>query len=197
MERPTEVTALLQRLSQGERTALDRLMPVVYDELRSMARAQLRNERTGHTLNTTGLVHEAYMRLVDVESVQWQDRAHFCAVAARMMRRVLIDYARSRRRVKRGGDPVRIPLDEAVDLPAQTVEEWIDLDDALTRLEALNERQCRVVELRCFAGMTIDETAEALGTSTATVKRDWAFSRAWLNRELAPDRAASGDGVQP
>lgn len=195
MDHPTQVTVLLRRLSQGERSALDQLIPVVYDQLRGMAHAQLRNERPGHTLNTTGLVHEAYLKLVDVKAVQWEDRAHFCAVAGRTMRRILIDYARARRRAKRGGGAVPVPLDEAVDVPVRTVEEWIDLDDALVRLEALNERQCRVVECRCFAGMTIEETAEALGTSPATVKRDWAFTRAWLNRELALDGSVSSGGT--
>lgn len=184
MGQPSEVTILLRQLSQGRRTALDSLMPLVYDELRRIAHGQLRNERPGHTLNTTGLVHEAYLRLVDVNQVRWQDRAHFCAMAARVMRRVLIDYARARGRAKRGGAPVRVPLDEAVDIPVERAADWIDLDDALLRLEELNERHCRIVECRCFAGMTIEETAEALGTSPATVKRDWAFSRAWLNRAL-------------
>ena len=194
MSDSTNVTTLLRQLSQGQRGALDRLMPVVYDELRRLAHGQLRNERPGHTLGTTGLVHEAYLRLVDVDQVRWQDRAHFRAMAARMMRRVLIDYARARKREKRGGEAIVVPLDEAMDVPIERAEEWIDLDEALTRLEAHSERQCRIVEYRCFAGMTIEETAETLGTSPATVKRDWAFARAWLNRALAGNGAPAEGG---
>lgn len=194
MSDSTDVTTLLRQLSQGQRSALDHLMPVVYDELRRLAHGQLRNERPGHTLGTTGLVHEAYLRLVDVEQVRWQDRAHFRAMAARMMRRILIDYARARHREKRGGDAIVVPLDEAADVPIERADDWLDLDDALTRLEAESERQCRVVEYRCFAGMTVEETAEALGTSPATVKRDWVFARAWLNRRLDAGGAPSGGG---
>jgi RNA polymerase sigma-70 factor, ECF subfamily len=179
------ISQLLHELSQGHRDALDRLLPIVYDQLRRIAHGQLRSERTGHTLSTTALVHEAYLRLVKIEQVQWQDRAHFFAVAARLMRRVLIDYARARTREKRGGEAIRVPLDDALDLPVARVEDLMELEEALTRLEGLSERQCRVVECRCFAGMSVEETATALGTSPATVKRDWALSRAWLNRELA------------
>lgn len=179
-----DISRLLAELSRGRREALDQLIPMVHDELRRIAHGQLRNERPGHTLNTTALVNETYLKLVKVEQVQWQDRAHFLAVAARVMRRVLIDYARTRGREKRGGDAVRVSLGDAADVPASQAEDLMELDDALGRLEALNQRQCRVVECRCFAGMSVEETAEALGTSPATVKRDWAFSRAWLNREL-------------
>jgi RNA polymerase sigma-70 factor, ECF subfamily len=179
-----DITGLLRALSQGHRDALDHLMPIVYDELRRVAHRQLRAERPGHTLNTTALVHEAYLRLVRVDQVQWQDRAHFVAVAARVMRRILVDYARARTRDKRGGHTVRVPLVEALDVPVTASDELVTLDEALVRLEALNERQCRVVECRCFGGMSVAETAAALGTSPATVKRDWALSRAWLNREL-------------
>lgn len=182
--RDNDVTALLADLSQGNREALDRLIPIVYDELRRIAHGQLGHERAGHTLNTTALVNETYLRLVDVNRVQWTGRAHFLAVAARVMRRVLIDYARARGREKRGGNPVRVSLTDASDVPAVPADDMLELDEALSRLEALNERQCRVVECRCFAGMSVEETAEVLGTSPATVKRDWAFSRAWLNREL-------------
>ncbi len=179
-----DITQLLRDMSRGQRDALDRLIPMVYDELREIAHRQLRNERSGHTLSTTALVHEAYLRLVNVNQVQWKDRAHFVAVAARVMRRILVDYARARSRDKRGGDAVRIPLTDVPDI-AVADGDLIAFDGTLDRLEAINERLCRVVECRCFGGMSVDETAAALGTSPATVKRDWAFSRAWLNRELA------------
>jgi len=179
-----DITQLLRDMSRGQRDALDRLIPMVYDELREIAHRQLRNERSGHTLSTTALVHEAYLRLVNVNQVQWKDRAHFVAVAARVMRRILVDYARARSRDKRGGDAVRIPLTDVPDI-AVADGDLIAFDGTLDRLEAINERLCRVVECRCFGGMSVDETAAALGTSPATVKRDWAFARAWLNCELA------------
>ena len=190
-----DITQLLRELSQGRPDALDRLMPIVYHELRRIAHGQLRRERPGHTLNTTALVHEAYLKLVNIRQVEWRDRAHFFAVAARAMRRVMIDYARARKREKRGGEAVRVPLVEALDVPVEQAEDLLGLDDALARLERRNERQCRVVECRCFAGLSLEETAAALGTSVATVKRDWTFSRAWLNRELAPsDRGRRAEG---
>jgi RNA polymerase sigma factor (TIGR02999 family) len=170
---------------------MDRLVPVVYDELRQIAQGHLRNERSGHTLSTTALVHEAYLKLIEIEHVEWQDRAHFFAVAARQMRRILIDHARTRGRAKRGGDAVKVPLDQAADIPAMDSEGLIMLDEALSKLEALNERQCRVVECRCFVGLSVEETAEALATSATTVKRDWAFARAWLNRELGMGSAGA------
>lgn len=186
-----DITQLLQELSEGRSDALDRLMPVVYDELQRISRRQLRQEGAEHTLDTTALVHEAYIRLVDIERVQWQEREHFFAVAARLMRRILIDHARARKRQKRGGDLVRVSLAGVFDVPVQRVESLLALDDALKRLEERSERQCRVVESRFFAGLSIEETASVLGVSAATVKRDWAFSRAWLNRELgAADRSA-------
>jgi len=179
------VTQLLRELSDGRRSALDRLIPIVYDELRRIAHGQLLGERGSHTLSTTALVHEAYLKLVNVRDVEWHDRAHFFAMAARLMRRILIDYARTKKREKRGGNAVQVPLSKAMEISLEETADLLDLDDALSRLEALNERQCRVVECRCFAGLTVEETAAALGTSPATVKRDWAFSRAWLNRELS------------
>jgi RNA polymerase sigma factor (TIGR02999 family) len=194
------VTQLLQDVSGGRREAIDRLVPVVYDELRRIALAQLRGERDGHTLSATAVVHEAYLKLVDIRSVQWRDRAHFFAVAARQMRRILIDHARTRGRTKRGGGQINVSLDEAAGVPAGDAEQLIMLDDALSRLEELNERQCRVVECRCFVGLSVEETAEALGASPTTIKRDWAFARAWLNKELriegdpaaGPDRDEGG-----
>jgi RNA polymerase sigma factor (TIGR02999 family) len=189
MGEAADITNLLRELSQGRPGVWDRLMPIVYDELRHMAHAQLRGERPGHTLNTTALVHEAYLKLVNIQQVEWRDRAHFFAMAARLMRRILIDYARARKREKRGGDVVRVPLAEALDVRLQETDDLLALDEALGRLQARSERQCRVVECRCFAGLSVEETAAALGTSAATVKRDWAFSRAWLNRELGPPNA--------
>jgi RNA polymerase sigma factor (TIGR02999 family) len=182
-ERP-DITQLLRELSEGRRDAFDRLMPMVYDELRRLAHQQLRGERTGHTLNTTALVHEAYLRLLTVEQMQWVNRAHFFGAAARAMRRVLIDYARARGREKRGGDAIRVSLAEAIDERTAPEEDLLDVDAALSRLEAMSERQCRVVECRCFGGLSVEETAVAVGVSVATVKRDWSFARAWLNREL-------------
>ena len=160
--------------------------------------ANQHGERSGHTLTTTALVHETYLRLVKIEQVEWRDRAHFFAVAARVMRRVLIDYARARRRDKRGGAPVQVPLSETLDGLVQQPDDLLALEEVLARLEARNERQCRVVECRCFAGMSVEETAAALDTSPATVKRDWAFARAWLNRELGQDRSerAEADGSE-
>jgi RNA polymerase sigma factor (TIGR02999 family) len=181
----SDITRLLHALSQGQREALDRLMPLVYDELLRIAHAQLRRERPGHTLSTTAVVHEAYLKLVNLREVDWQHRAHFFAVAARLMRRILIDYARTRKRAKRGGNVRQVPLDEALDVAVDRPERLEELDAALARLEARNERQCRVVECRCFAGLSVEETAAALDVSAATVKRDWAFARAWLNRELS------------
>ena len=182
-QRP-DITRLLRELSEGRREAFDRLVPVVYDELRQVAHRQLRGERAGHTLSTTALVHEAYLRLLNVEQMEWIDRAHFFGTAARVMRRVLIDYARARGRDKRGGGAIRVSLAEAIDERSAPEDDLLDLDAALSRLEALSERQCRVVECRCFGGLSVEETAAALGVSEATVKRDWSFARAWLNREL-------------
>jgi len=198
MEERADITGLLRELSQGRAGVLDRLMPIVYDKLRRIAHAQLRGERPEHTLNTTALVNEAYLKLVNVRQVEWRDRAHFFAVAARLMRRILIDYARARQREKRGGDAVHVPLAEAQDIPlGRAADDLLALDEALARLETQSERQCRVVECRCFAGMTVEETAAALGISVATVKRDWTFSRAWLNRELASSDGSAVADAQP
>jgi RNA polymerase sigma factor (TIGR02999 family) len=180
------ISQLLHELAAGRPDALDRLMPVVYNELHRLAHRQLRGEHDGHTLNTTALVHETYLRLAGIDQVQWKDRAHFFAVAARLMRRILIDYARARKREKRGGEWVRIPLDDGLAAPGTDPDALLALDEALVRLEGQSERLCRVVECRCFAGMSVEETATALHTSPATVKRDWAFARAWLNRALSP-----------
>jgi RNA polymerase sigma factor (TIGR02999 family) len=187
-----EITALLQQLSAGSSEALHAIIPLVYRELRSIARHHLRREDPGHTLNTTALVHEAYLRLVDVRRVEWQDRTHFFAMASRMMRRILINYARQRKREKRGGGRVPLSLEER-DLPIdQNLDDLLALDEALTRLEASNERRCRVVECRFFAGLEIDEIAQVLGVSPGTVKRDWRLARLWLNRQLAAGPSTSG-----
>jgi RNA polymerase sigma factor (TIGR02999 family) len=164
---------------------LDAVFPVVYDELRRVAHRHLGGERTGHTLGTTALVHEAYLELVRLEHIRWPGRAYVLAAASRAMRRVLIDHAVARRAQKRGGGAVAEPLDDAVAMADSRGEELLALDEALDRLSRENARCGRVVECRFFGGMSVEETAEALGTSPATVKRDWTMARAWLNRELA------------
>jgi RNA polymerase sigma factor (TIGR02999 family) len=180
----TAVTELLRRLSAGERAAFDELFPVVYNDLRRMARRQLRGERDGHTLNATALVHETYFRLAELEQVAWHDRVHFFAVAARAMRRVLIDYAEARRAQKRGGGVPVVQLDDNLEAPEQRVDQLLALDEALNRLEQHDPRQVRVVECHVFAGMSLEETAAALDISPATVSRDWTLARAWLNRAV-------------
>jgi RNA polymerase sigma factor (TIGR02999 family) len=175
----------LRQWSGGDRAALDELLPLVYDELHHQATRYLRRERAGHTLQTTALIHEAYVRLIDQRDVQWQSRTHFFAIAAQMMRRVLVDYARAKHREKRGGDGVRLPL-EAATLVASG-ERSVDLmalDEALTRLGSFDEQQARVVELRYFGGLSLEETADALHISRSTAARDWDVARAWLRREL-------------
>lgn len=187
MERKGQVTRLLEAWSQGERDALDRLIPLLYEELRRIAHRQMARERTGHTLGTTALVHEAFLDLARLERIRWQDRTHFLAMASRAMRRILVDHAVSRKAAKRGGGRERVGLDQAGPklLEEEELDEVLALDEALSRLEGMSERQVRVVECRVFAGMDVEETAEVVGVGTATVKRDWAAARAWLNRELA------------
>ncbi len=178
------VTQLLQQWQEGDEEAMDRLMPLVYDELRRLAHRQMQHERADHTLSTTALVHEAYLNLVGQEQAPWQNRVHFFAIASRVMRRVLIWYARKHSAAKRGGGQRNVVLTEGLVLSENRIEELIALDQALERLEKLDERLCRVVESRYFGGLSVQETAEALGVSPATVKRDWQTSRAWLRREL-------------
>ena len=176
-------TLLLRAWRGGERDALERLLPLIYDELASMARSALRSERAGHTLQTSGLVHEAYLRLVDAD-VSWQDKAHFLAVAARTMRRVLVDHARARRRHKRGGDAVRVDLDDvAVPVHGPSID-ILALNDVLEKLAAFDERKSAIVELHFFGGMSYEETAEAVGVSPATVDRELRFAKAWLRHAL-------------
>ena len=184
-EPSSDLTRLLLDWSRGDQTALERLMPLVYDELRALAERSLRHERSGHTLQGTALVHEAYLKLVDQRQVRWQDRAHFFAVSAKLMRRILVDHARRHAAVKRGSGEPRLPLDQ-VDVPAAATPpaDWLALDSALHRLAALDARQAHTVELRFFGGLTIEETAEVLQVSPATVKNDWNLARAWLFREL-------------
>ena len=180
-----KVTQLLHQVSGGNRAAVDELTPLVYQELKRIAGGQLKGERPGHTLQATALVHEAYLKLVDQRAVNWQCRAHFFGVAAQLMRRILLDYAKSRGRLKRGGDVHKTSLDEALVVAEDRASDLVLIDEALTRLEELDARQAKVVELRFFGGLSVEETAEAMGISAPTVKREWAMARAWLHRELS------------
>jgi RNA polymerase sigma factor (TIGR02999 family) len=195
MESPAEFTQLLRRWREGDREVIDQALPVVYDELRRLARAKLHGERDGHTLNPTGLVHEAWLRLVDVQQVEWRDRAHFLAMASRTMRRVLIDHANERNAAKRGGGGERVELADDLAGPEVDLDSLLELNAALERLEAVSPRQAKAVELRFFAGLTLTEAAEVLGTSAPTVMRDLRFAQAWLARELgrAPGGAPAND----
>ena len=179
-----EVTQLLIDWSNGDREALDAMMPLVYAELRRIAAAYLRRERTDHTLQPTALVHEAYLRLTGQNQVRWQNRAHFFGVAAQMMRRVLVDHARANCRAKRGGSAQKLPFDETMNLYERQDEQIVELDDALARLREIDSRKVDVVELRYFGGMSVEETAEVLGVSANTVMRDWNMAKAWLYQEL-------------
>jgi RNA polymerase sigma factor (TIGR02999 family) len=191
MEQPErEVTALLRDWSGGDREALERLMPLVYQELRRLAASYLRVERPDHTLQPTALVHEAYLRLVDQRGVSWQNRAHFFGIAAQMMRRILVDHARRRQAAKRDATALRLPAMRAEGEEASARDpELLALDQALCGLESLDARQARIVELRFFGGLTVEETAEVAGVSSATVKREWRTARAWLAREIRPAEA--------
>lgn len=182
---PKEVTQLLADWSHGDQSALDRLMPLVYDELRRLAHRHMARERGQHTLQTTALVNEAYLRLVEQKDVHWQNRAHFFAIAAQMMRRILIDYARKRGYAKRGGGAPHVPLDEAAVLSEERAANLIALDDALNSLAALDSQQCRVVELRFFGGLTVEETAAVLGLSVDKIKREWSTAKAWLAKQMS------------
>ena len=184
----SDVTALLQAWSDGDRGALDRLTPVVYDELRRLARRYLRRERTGHSLQTTVLVNEAYVRLVDYKRMHWQNRAHFFAVSAQLMRRILVEHAR-RHNLKRGGGLQHVSLEEAVEVGGGRATDLVALDDAMNALARLDPRKARVVEMRFFGGLSVEETAQVLRVSPVTVKRDWRAARIWLYRELT-----NGDG---
>lgn len=185
----SQVTELLVRWRGGDREALDSLLPIVYDELRRIARHYLQGERPGHTLQSTALVNEAYVRMVAQDFPQWQNRAHFFAVAAQLMRQILVDHARSHRASKRGGNVYKVALDEAEGQALATDLDIVALDDALKNLAEMDPQQSKVVELKFFAGLSIEDTAEVLGISSSTVKRDWITARAWLYREL--DRSSA------
>ena len=179
-----EVTQLLRDLSGGDESALARLVPLIYEELRAIAAREMRNERADHTLQPTALVHEVFLRFLGASDLSWQSRAHFMHIAAQAMRRILVDHARARRAEKRGGDLVRVTLDEQLRAPDGHTADAVDIDDALRRLATLDERKARVVELRVFAGLSVEDTARVLGVSEPTVKREWRFARAWLQRAL-------------
>jgi len=189
-ESSTPVTQLLVRWRAGDREALEALMPLVYDELRRLAHHYLRRERSDHTLQSTALVHEAYLRLAGQNPPQWQNRAHFFGIAAHIMRQILVEHARSRGAAKRGANAPRLALDEAIALPQQSDVDVIALDRALQELSELDAQQGRIVELRFFAGLTIEDTSEVLGISPATVKRDWTTARAWLYRAMTGEAPA-------
>jgi RNA polymerase sigma factor (TIGR02999 family) len=186
-----EITALLKAWGSGDAAALDQLTPLVYDELRRLARRYMRNERAGNTLQTTALVNEAYLRMVDAKRVAWQDRVHFFAVSAQMMRRILVDAARARGSAKRGGQVKRVNhssafnLDELPDVSTNRDRELVAIDDALNTLAEMDPRKARVIELRFFGGLSVEETAEVLKISPQSVMRDWKLAKAWLTRELA------------
>ncbi len=186
---PRDVTGLLQAWGQGDEAALQELVPLVYDQLHAAARHYMAGERTGHTLQATALIHETYLRLVSVRRVKWQNRAHFFVICARLMRRILVDFARSRGYQKRGGGAIDVNFDEALIVSSDPDVNLVALDDALRTLAAVDERKSRVVELRFFGGLSVEETAEVLNVSVDTVMRDWKLAKAWLLREL------SGSGV--
>ncbi|HEX8651171.1 MAG TPA: sigma-70 family RNA polymerase sigma factor [Pyrinomonadaceae bacterium] len=182
-----EVTGLLSDWSRGDRAALERLTPLVYDELHRLAHRYMSRERPDHTLQTTALVNEAYLRLVDQRNAHWQNRAHFFAVAAQVMRHILVDYARQRHFAKRGGEARRVTLDEAAIVSQQRAAEFVALDEALKRLEAIDPRKSRVVELHFFGGLNFEEIAEVLKVSAVTVRRDWRSAKAWLYKAVTSD----------
>jgi RNA polymerase sigma factor (TIGR02999 family) len=182
---PQEVTQLLHDWSQGDEAARDKLMPLVYDELRQMAHRYMIGQPPGHTLQTTALIHEAYLKLVEQKEKQWQNRSHFFAVAAQAMRHILVDYARSKQAAKHGGGAQQLPLDEALTVTQERLTELVALDDALEELAQIDLRKCRIVELRFFGGLSVEETAEVLQVSPITVMRDWSLAKAWLHRALS------------
>lgn len=182
------VTELLLEWQHGDRNALDRLTPLVYDELRRMAHRYIQRERDGHTLETTALVNEAYLRLINQQKMDWQNRAHFFAVVAEVMRHVLIDHARRRHYLKRGGEATRVPLEEASAMTEARAAELVALDEALDNLMKLDPRKSRVVELRYFGGLSLEETADVLGISIMTVRRDWRAAKAWLYKAVTGDK---------
>jgi RNA polymerase sigma-70 factor (ECF subfamily) len=187
---PPTPTALLLAWGRGEQAALDQLVTLVHDELRRIARRHMRHERPGHSLQATALVNEAYMRLIDIKRVQWQNRAHFFAMSARVMRRILVDSARARGNDKRGGGVAKVSFDEALIVSEEPGQDLVALDEALRTLETVHPRKSQVVELRFFGGLSLEETAESLHVSVDTVKRDFRFAKLWLLRELRGERPA-------
>ena len=192
--RLNEESALLAAWSNGNEAARDALIPLVYDELRRLAGHYMALERSGHSLQATALVHEAYLRLIDQRQVRWQGRAHFFALASRMMRRILVDYARSRHYAKRGGAARRVSLDEAMIVSEEKTQDVVALDEALTRLATIDFRKSQVVELRYFGGLSMEEIAKVLKISAVTVRRDWSTAKAWLYRDMRGARRASANG---
>jgi RNA polymerase sigma factor (TIGR02999 family) len=186
-----DVTQLLKNWREGNRAALDELAPVVYDELRRLASSYMRRERVNHTLQSTALVNEAFLKLCDQREVEWKNRAHFFGIAAQMIRRILVDHARAHKAEKRGGGAGLLSLDEAIGVPEKRDIEILALNDALEALQELDPKQARIVELRFFTGLSIEETAEVVGVSPATIKREWVAARAWLFREVSR-RAGAG-----
>jgi RNA polymerase sigma factor (TIGR02999 family) len=179
-----DITELLVDWNNGDKSAIDKLLPLVERELHRLAHSYMRREDPNHTLQTTALINETYLRLVDQRKVRWQNRAHFFGIAARIMRRILLNYARDQNRLKRGGKAIHVSLSQAQILPQEQDREIISLNDALTKLEAIDDRKAQVVEMRFFGGLTVEEVAEVLDISTVTVMRDWAFAKAWLLREM-------------
>ncbi len=193
MESPGEITQLLVAASKGDRKALDEMLPLVYAELRRLADGYLRDERRDHTLQPTALVHEAYLRLINQREVDWRNRAHFVGVAAQMMRRILVNHAAAKKAEKRGGEAEKVTLDRAVEFFEERNLDVLDVDLALGRLAAIDERKARVMELRFFGGLSTEEIAQVLEVSVATIERDYVFARAWLRRELSTSKTDSGD----
>jgi RNA polymerase sigma-70 factor, ECF subfamily len=181
---PNEITQLLQDWSGGDQTALDKLMPLVYEELHRLAHQHMRREQPGHMLQTSALINEAYLRLVDQPQIRWESRAHFFGIAARLMRRILVDEARKRNSAKRGGRAIEVSLVEGANIAEEQAANVVALDDALKTLQAIDSRQSEIVELRFFGGLSIEETAEVLKVSPGTVMRDWTFARAWLRQQM-------------
>jgi len=188
-----DISTLLRAWSEGDQSALERLTPAVYEELRRLAHYYMRGERAGHSLQTTALVNEAYMRLVDFTRMQWQDRAHFFAVSGRVMRRILVDHAR-RQNVKRGADAIHVSLEEVAVVGDDRTADLVALDDALNALARLDSRKVQIIEMRFFGGLSVEEAAEVLKVSPATVRRDWSIAKLWLYRELG---GGTGDGFGP
>ena len=184
-QRQPEITRILRAWSGGDREAVDDLMPLVYDELHKVASQYLRKQRSDHTLQPTALVNEAYLKLIDISTVSWQDRAHFFAVASRTMRHVLVDHARGRNRDKRGGGAQKLSLDDAVAFANSREVDLLSLDEAMSDLATIDDQQSRIVELRFFGGLTVEETALVLHISTATVKREWRIAKAWLHKRIS------------